>query len=317
MRERHRGPRHCTRLLISNIVERVRLEGKVAVDGRLNILTHQHQAQLLLPLRVTLSEVHDGFAKVVKTLALITHHMGTEEQQTLVSRQSECLARNLFITGAEEIDVYRIGNATYLLALQEAAIAGHITKPAATCHEVYVHALQQLHLALKSVIGHIVMLAAIHLQAIMAVCGVMVTVMSIVTHSGERPHIVHCPYDRFARSDYLLYCRERKHAVIDPMQVYDIGLLEFGEFSDAASSTTKVYGIDAVTAKVSVPCHRHTFPQHGQAVQKTALSQHRGELLSALAAHQHLGLDAIVLQGFGKAIGCNGRSALSLSGIDD
>ena len=49
---------------------------------------------------------------------------------------------------------------------------------------------------------------------------------------GGRPRVVHGPHHGFPAVEHLLDALEREHALVDPMQVNDIGLLELPQPGD-------------------------------------------------------------------------------------
>ena len=57
---------------------------------------------------------------------------------------------------------------------------------------------------------------------------VVVALTGMVADAGARPHVVHGPYHRLAGQEYFPDILQGKHALIDPMQVDDICLFEFG-----------------------------------------------------------------------------------------
>ena len=57
---------------------------------------------------------------------------------------------------------------------------------------------------------------------------VVVTFTGMVADTGTWPHVVHGPYHRLAGLEYFPEVFQREHSLVDPMQVDDIRLFEFG-----------------------------------------------------------------------------------------
>ena len=56
-----------------------------------------------------------------------------------------------------------------------------------------------------------------------------------MTNSGSRPDVVHSPHHGFATSQDFLDTFQREHALIDPVQMNDVSLLEFPQSGDVGS----------------------------------------------------------------------------------
>ena len=65
-----------------------------------------------------------------------------------------------------------------------------------------------------------------------ALGGKLLTAQGNMTEGRRRPDIVHRPDHRLPALQDLLNPLERKHTLIDPMQVDDISLLEFRQLRD-------------------------------------------------------------------------------------
>ena len=61
-----------------------------------------------------------------------------------------------------------------------------------------------------------------------------------MTDGCGRPDVVHGPYDGFAASQDLMDATQRKHALIDPVQMDDVGLLELRQTGDVRTGIGKV-----------------------------------------------------------------------------
>jgi len=110
-----------------------------------------------------------------------------------------------------------------------------------------------------------------------------------------RPDVVHSPHHRFAAAQDLVDALQREHALVDPVQMDNIGFLELLQPGDV------VAGIGNVDLKKMLPGETapdkddKPFPEevpimHGRWWQLN--HSRRGALL---VAHQHTGLDTIVV----------------------
>ena len=76
---------------------------------------------------------------------------------------------------------------------------------------------------------------------------------SLMTHAGHGPHVVHGPYDGFAALQDFLHIAQRQHTLIEPMQMYDVGLLELGQSCDVGAMCRGIDGKQIFSAAAIGP----------------------------------------------------------------
>ena len=138
----------------------------------------------------------------------------------------------------------------------------------------------------------------------------------MVADARAGPHVVHCPYHGLARGQYLFDILQGEHALVDPVQVDDVGLAEFGQGGDVRPRVGNVYGKEVVLLEAVGFPDDDAFPYELPHHPPVAAQGHDRDVVGLLVAHQQLGLDAVVLQGFCQAAGGYGGSADSFGCID-
>lgn len=76
----------------------------------------------------------------------------------------------------------------------------------------------------------------------MAFVGIFVAIACIMANAGERPHVMHSPYDGFTRLYDAAYICQREHTLINPVQMNHICLIELGECGNVCTCVGNVYG---------------------------------------------------------------------------
>ena len=99
------------------------------------------------------------------------------------------------------------------------------------------------------------------------------------------------------------------------MQVDDIGLLELGQGGDVRPRVGDVHGKQVFPAEAVGHPDDHTLPHELPHQPPTLAEGHDGDLVRFFVTHQHLGLDAMILQRFQQAAGGNGRTSHTFGGI--
>ena len=89
---------------------------------------------------------------------------------------------------------------------------------------------------------------------------ILVTFAGMMADAGAGPHVVHGPYDGLSRSENLSEVIEREHSLIHPMQMDDIGLLEFGQGGDVRSGVGYIYRKEVMLLEVVGFPDDYTFP---------------------------------------------------------
>ena len=72
-------------------------------------------------------------------------------------------------------------------------------------------------------------------------------VVRIVTDANSRPHVVHRPHHRFTTGQYLADPCQREKALVDPVQMDDIGLLELRKRRDVDSRVGNIHIEEVLT----------------------------------------------------------------------
>ena len=109
------------------------------------------------------------------------------------------LARLLAVQGVEERSRYRVGDDAYWLMSQQGALLGHALQPMTAGHEVDAPSAIKLLLLVEDAGREVVLLLAIDHGAVAALALKGRTAAGMVTDACAGPHIVHGPYNRFAR----------------------------------------------------------------------------------------------------------------------
>ena len=159
------------------------------------------------------------------------------------------------------------------------------------------------------------MLLPVEERTFAALLPIAVALAGMVADAGAGPHVVHRPYDRFARLQYLADVLQRQHALIYPMQVDDVRLLEFGQGGDVRACVGYVDGKQVMLLEtVGAPYH-NAFPNESPHHAPIVLQGHNGNLLRLFVTNQQFGFYAVILQGIHQAAGGYGGAAHAFGGI--
>ena len=117
-----------------------------------------------------------------------------------------------------------------------------------------------------------------------------------MAHGCCRPDVMHGPYHRFTTIQYFANALQRQHALVHPVQMDDVGLLEFLQLCDVGTTVGNVHLKQVFAVQVQPEPHDEPFPQESQL--HSLLSGHRcyRQAVCLLVAHQHLGLHTVVVQ---------------------
>ena len=132
---------------------------------------------------------------------------------------------------------------------------------------------------------------------------------------GGWPYVVHGPYHGLAAAQYLSDARERQHALVYPVQVYKVGLLELPQPGYVGSGVGYVYIEQMLSAKVQMAENHKALPQEVPLLHGRLRQLDHGKGVGILIAHKHLCLYAVVVQSLHQPVGCNCRTACPLAGI--
>ena len=298
-------------------VQRIDLEGEQAAQ-LLGVAAEGHHGQTVAQLRVLVGQQAAGLHEVVYALALVGYLDGAEEHEPHVLGKLELAACRCLVVRAEEVGVDGVGDAGDGHALQQGALACLPFEPPAAGDEVYLPPGVEGLLAAEGGGGEVfVPPPAGQVGAVVAGRAVVVAAAGIVADAGAGPHVVHGPHHGFARVEYLADVFQREHALVHPVQVDDVCLLEFGQRGDVVARVGNVHGKEVLAAEAVGCPNDHAFPYKLPHHAPTGFQRHYGALAGLLVAHQHLGLDALRLEGFHQPVGGYGGSADAFGSVDE
>ena len=154
-------------------------------------------------------------------------------------------------------------------------------------------------------------------RAMMALGLIFRAFATVMANAGERPLVMQRPHDRFPAVNDATDVFQRKETLVHPMEMDEVGFLKFGEGRDVRTGVGQIYLKQVFTVEtVGRPYHK-TFPQELGAKQGGRRKGGHGDLFRALVAHQHLGLYAIVVQGFHQAVCRNGCPSRAFGCVDN
>ena len=137
----------------------------------------------------------------------------------------------------------------------------------------------------------------------------------MVANARKGPHIVQRPNDALLRFQQLAKTLEREHPLVNPMQVYDIGLAKGFRASQVCSPRSRVNGKEPLAAPAiaqhnAQPLHdKASAPPHGRG------ERQNGGIVRFAQAHHHLGLVAVVLESVQQSAGGNSCTTSPFLGI--
>ena len=217
-----------------------------------------------------------------------------------------------------ELGVDGVGDVRDVLALQQEALPRQSFQPAAACHKADVALRHPLRLLPEHFPGKVVGTPLpVELGTVEAAGLIACAVVGIVADAREGPHVVHCPHDGFARSGYLAELLEREHALVHPVQVDDVRLLEFRQLRDVDARVGDVHLEQVVPLEAVGFPDDEAFPDEAPHVEPRGGQLHDIRGVGLPVAHEHLYLYAAVLQCFHQATCRNRRTARLFRGVDD
>ena len=130
-----------------------------------------------------------------------------------------------------------IGNARNLLSLEQSTRLCLRLQPSATGHIIDISICEYLLLLPPDGRRQIIVSPATRqIFAISTAVDKITATECEVTDSRSRPDIVHGPHHGFPASQDLLDAVQREHALIDPMQMDDVGLLKLPQFGNVGTA---------------------------------------------------------------------------------
>ena len=142
-------------------------------------------------------------------------------------------------------------------------------------------------------------------------------VLSIVADAGIGPLVVQGPHDTLAAPDNLFQVTEGEKALVNPMQVDDVGPLKLVGLGNVRTGIGQTHRPQVLHAETVVHPQHGTLPYEVPFLAETMGQGHHGEAVGLLVANEHPGLDAMVIEGFEQAAGRNGSTTRLLGGIYD
>lgn len=137
-----------------------------------------------------------------------------------------------------------------------------------------------------------------------------------MTHAGEGPHVVHGPHHPLARTDNAFHVAERKHALIHPMEMNDIGTAELRQLRDVSPKTSVVDIEKPVPRKAVGQKYLQPFRRKPEALEKPVRKRRHPRTVGLPVAHEEMGLNVVAAEGTQQTTGGNGRPAHSFGGVD-
>jgi len=257
-----------------------------------------------------------GLHEVVYALALVGYLDRAEEQQLAVLGQAALQACGGLVVGPEEVGVDGVGDGHDGLSLQEGTVACPFFQPVAARDEGDGVAGVELLLLAENPVGQVLAAAsAVEEGAVVAVGVVLVALAGVVADAGAGPHVVHGPDNGFARGQNLFEVAQRKHALVYPVQVYDVGLLELGQQGDVGASVGYVDGKEVVLLEAVGAPDDGTLPHEFPHQHPVVLQRKDADLVCLLVAHQQSRFNAVVLQSLHQPAGGYGSPSVSFGCI--
>ena len=168
-------------------------------------------------------------------------------------------------------------------------------------------AIQQTEFAFHDLSGEIIIITASRQQRTIAASFLVAFAISCIVADGrQRPEVVHGPYHRFSALQNASDAAQREHALIDPLQVDDVGLLELPQSGDVGTGIRHVNLKETFPGEMEMAEQAPAFPEEVQALQPAVGKGYDGRVVAEFLAHQHLRLYAIALQRLHQTVGGNG-----------
>ena len=150
---------------------------------------------------------------------------------------------------------------TFEQCVSEMALAGFTGQPFAACHKrdaaVFEHALLLFpHRCCKVVLRT----ACRQQPTMMTLLFEAAAIQRQVADRRCRPQVVHRPYHMFLGSDFANGA-QRQHALVDPMQMHDVGFLIFAQPGNVGAGVGNVDFKQVLLSEVQVQPDDQPFPQ--------------------------------------------------------
>ena len=146
---------------------------------------------------------------------------------------------------------------------------------------------------------------------------VTLTVHREMADGSGGPDVVHGPHDGFAAFEYLPQHGERQHALIDPVQVDDVGLPEDRQSGDVAAGVGDVEFEEMFLAEMQMGEDAQPFPQEMPPQPPIPLERYYRAVGGLPATYQHTRFNSMKIQGSGESLGGKGSPTCLFTRIDD
>ena len=278
---------------------------------------HDDEACVLAYLRMLLLPFPASLDEIVHALVHVGHALRGKEYQSSVGGKPQSSSGFGLVGRGEEAGVDGVGYGAGLLSLQEPALACFALQPVAARYKGDASAGEHALLASPGGVGEVVAAVSGQIGAVGAVALEPLTPQGEVAYRRGGPDVVHRPYHRLSRVEYLADILQREHALVYPVQMDDVCLLEFGQLCDVGACVGGVYLPQMAAVQPQMEIYRQSFPQEIEVVApRLGQTAHR-DVLCLLVAHQHLGFYAAVVERFHQPARSHSRSASPLARVDD
>ena len=120
---------------------------------------------------------------------------------------------------------------------------------------------------------------------------------------------MHGPYHGLSGFYYFGYPGKRYESLVNPVEVYYVGLPEFLQPGDVYSAVGGVDLEETLAAEFVGRQYGEPFAQEVELVLQTVVGLGNGDKSGFFAAYEHFGLYAVVSQCFAQPVGCYCRAA--------
>jgi hypothetical protein len=115
----------------------------------------------------------------------------------------------------------------------------------------------------------------------------------------------------------ILRMPQREESLVDPVQVDDVGLLEFRQAGDVGSHIGNVDLEKMFPREMQMGENAPSLPEETKLLAPSVACRDHGELFRLFVAHQHLGLHTVVDQCLHQPVSGNGCPSGLLTCIDN
>ena len=197
-----------------------------------------------------------------------------------------------------------IGNAGYLVSLEQSARLRLRLQPAATSHKGDVLAVEHALLALPHLGGEVAGRASAGqiLTVVTSRHKVSATQCDMANGSGG-PDVVHSPHHGLATAQDAADAVERQHALVNPVQVNHIGLLKLAQTRDVGSRVGKVYVEEVLAREMQTDEDVEPLLEEMPVATGRLGKADHGQRVALLVANEHASLHAMVVQRHHQTVG--------------